>query len=218
MSGAPTPAESLLSGRLAPIFGPNRTRPLAERRGTWECRLHGDGAPSRFVPRGFETMTALSATAHEHHAEIVAHIQSLLATAESLDRLGPAEIRGTLERELGFLTGQLVPHMEAAERALYPSLERLLQNPHALAPLRREHADVRRLIEDLGGLAVKIGPSWTSKGDLLALRRILYRLFAIVRAHLAEEEHYLTVLAGNLSASETEALASELEHVGRQPL
>ena len=39
-----------------------------------------------------------------------------------------------------FLTGTLVPHVDAAERTLYPELERMLQNRHSMAPMRREHA------------------------------------------------------------------------------
>lgn len=162
-------------------------------------------------------MTALQTTAHRHHAEIVPHVQALLQLAEDLDRLDAPELRARLEGELGFLTGQLIPHMEAAERALYPTLERLLQNGHALAPLRREHGEVRRLIADLERLSTRIGVG-VAPGDLLSLRRVLYRLFAIVRVHLHEEEHYLRVLSRNLSTEEVEVLAAELEHSGREPL
>ena len=47
-----------------------------------------------------------------------------------------------------FLTGPLLPHVEAAEQTLYPELERMYQNRHSMAPMRREHDEVRRLADD----------------------------------------------------------------------
>ena len=41
---------------------------------------------------------------------------------------------------------------------------------------------------------------------------MLYRLYAMLKVHLAEEELYLGVLDRNLSAEEKDALAQGIEH------
>jgi hypothetical protein len=57
-----------------------------------------------------------------------------------------------------------------------------------------------------------------SEGDEIGLRRVLYRLFAMLKVHLAEEELYLGVLDRNLSAEEKDALAQGIDHAGTEPL
>jgi hypothetical protein len=44
-------------------------------------------------------VTPLETTAHQHQAEIIPHIQTLLAAAEDLDRLSAPALRSTLEPE-----------------------------------------------------------------------------------------------------------------------
>ena len=46
----------------------------------------------------------------------------------------------------------------------------------------------------------------------LALRRALYRLHALLKVHLAEEEQYLAVLDRSLTDAEKDVLARHLEH------
>jgi hemerythrin-like domain-containing protein len=101
-----------------------------------------------------------------------------------------------------------VPHMEQAEATIYPQLERLLQNRHSMTPMRREHAQLRQMIDELGE------KRWSLVGleGQLRLRRTLYRMFATFKIHLAEEEAYLDVLRSNLSEAEIEQLARGLAH------
>jgi hypothetical protein len=49
-------------------------------------------------------------------------------------------------------------------------------------------------------------------GVRLRLRRVLYRMFAILKIHLAEEEAYLGILDHNLTDEEQQALAQAMEH------
>jgi hypothetical protein len=50
------------------------------------------------------------------------------------------------------------------------------------------------------------------------LRRALYRLHAILKVHLAEEELYLGVLERNLTDADKDVLARSLDHAGHEPL
>ena len=54
--------------------------------------------------------------------------------------------------------------------------------------------------------------------DEIGLRRVLYRLYAILKVHLAEEELYLGVLDGALGEPEKERLALAIEHAVAEPL
>jgi hypothetical protein len=46
----------------------------------------------------------------------------------------------------------------------------------------------------------------------LELRRALYRLHALLKVHLAEEEQYLAVLDRSLTPAEKDVLARRLDH------
>ena len=104
--------------------------------------------------------------------------------------------------------------MEQAEAMLYPQLERLMQNRHSMTPMRREHELMRRLIAEMG-LA---GDRLFGFGEQLCLRRLLFRMFGLIRSHLAEEEAYIDELRGNLSSAEADALALGLAHAMSEPL
>jgi hypothetical protein len=78
--------------------------------------------------------------------------------------------------------------------------------------MREEHATVRELIAELGQYQVHADHCTWDELEGLALRRALYRLHALLKVHLAEEEQYLTVLDRSLGPEEKDALARRLEH------
>jgi hypothetical protein len=57
---------------------------------------------------------------------------------------------------------------------------------------------------------VEAGP--LTAADAMSLRRLVIRLYALVKAHIAEEALYLRVLQGNLSAEEQEAIVAGMSH------
>lgn len=163
-------------------------------------------------------MPVLTESSHAHHARLVPHVDQLVVTAEMVGKVPAAVLVERLDEDHRFIVGQLVPHMEAAERGLYPALERLLQDTRSMKPMRDEHARLRRLIGELGRLHGRLHAGDFGRGEEFALRRILYRMYAILKVHLAEEEHYLPVLEHNLSDEETATLARALEHATAEPL
>ena len=151
---------------------------------------------------------------HEHHEELSPHVDALAAIADDIGKVPADELAERIRKEHAFITGQLVPHMQLAEATLYPELERLLQNRHSTTPMRREHEILRRMIDELGEL-----PARSSQfGAQLRLRRILYRMYASMKVHLAEEEAYVGILERNLSPQETDELARGLAHATVDPL
>jgi iron-sulfur cluster repair protein YtfE (RIC family) len=148
----------------------------------------------------------------EHHARLAPHVDRLVVTADLIGTAPAPQVRAGLDEACAFLTGLLLPHMEAAERALYPELERLMQNRHSMTPMRREHQEIRALVADLEHRRTAIGDHPLSTGDSIALRRGLFRLFGLLKVHLAEEQLYANIVEHGLSADEAAALAAALEH------
>jgi len=163
-------------------------------------------------------MTELTETVHEHHVHLIAGVDAILATAQMVGTVPCEELRPHVLEARTFLDGTLLPHMEAAERAVYPRLESALSDAHALAPLRREHEEVRQLTAELGRLCDAHQDGVYRRGEALALRRVLYRIFALLRVHLEEEEMLAALLAHSIDPETAKAVAADLAHAVAIPL
>jgi iron-sulfur cluster repair protein YtfE (RIC family) len=163
-------------------------------------------------------MDPLARTSHEHHDRLIDHVDRLAALAAELDRGVTPAFMDACEAEHRFILEQLVPHMEAIETTLYGELDRLMEGRHSMAPMRREHAELRRLIESTGQYHEAVTSGRLGPAEAMGLRRALYRLHALLRVHLAEEELYLRVLEGNLGDAEKEELARGIQHAAAEPL
>jgi hypothetical protein len=157
------------------------------------------------------TSQSLPQAAHEHHERLLEHINGIPVLADGmLAHDAEASLAGIADlRE--FLAGTLLPHMEAAERALYPQLERMFQNRHSMAPMRREHARIRDLVGEFGTLVDKDAGSVTL-GRTLALRRVLFQLYALLKVHLAEEDAYLRIVERGVTEDVADAVTAALAH------
>jgi hypothetical protein len=163
-------------------------------------------------------MDPLARTSHQHHDRLIVHVDRLAELAGTLDDGVRPGFAAACEAEHRFILEQLLPHMEAIETTLYGELERLMEGRHSMAPMRREHADLQRLIGALEGYHDKVTAERMDASDIVGLRRALYRLHALLRVHLAEEELYLRVLEGNLTDDQKAELARGIEHATAEPL
>jgi hypothetical protein len=160
-------------------------------------------------------MTAsLENVAHEHSEHLLRQIDRMPQTGDMVGTASPAELRQRLDETHAFLTEVLIPHMEAAEQALYPELERMFQNVHSMAPLRREHGEVRRSTAELARIREHLGDQKISIGQSIALRRVIFRLYALLKVHLAEEQVYLDILDRRELPEMADALAAAMAHPG----
>ncbi|MCI0582814.1 MAG: hemerythrin domain-containing protein [Chloroflexi bacterium] len=163
-------------------------------------------------------MTTLRATSEDHHARLIPHVDRLLVLAEMVGTIDCSSLHARFEDEYAFVVGQLIPHMAAIEGTLYPRLEALMEGRHSMAPMRQEHVAMLRLVEELGRYREHAEGCRWSAVEGMALRRALYRLHAILKVHLAEEELYLGVLERNLSEADTALLARGIDHAMTEPL
>lgn len=154
----------------------------------------------------------LPQVAHEHHERLTREVDRIPGIADRLLTDRAEAVRASVAELSAFLTGTLVPHVDAAEASLYPELERMFQNRHSMAPMRREHEAVRRLVREHAALARALESGPVTLGRTLALRRVLFRLYALLKVHLAEEEAYLRIVDRSVSTDVADLLAAALEH------
>jgi heavy metal translocating P-type ATPase len=90
------------------------------------------------------------------------------------------------------LRGELLPHQEAEERWLFPSVEHRLSGLDPMAPLLRMHGALAVLTGELEVVlaAAQRTGGWPAAAP--ALRRSLYELEAMLGLHLAMEEDIVT--------------------------
>jgi hypothetical protein len=63
-------------------------------------------------------------------------------------------------------------------------------------------------------LTQQLGDSSIALGKRLALRRVLFQLYALLKIHLAEEEAYLRIVDHGVSDDVADLLAAALDHPG----
>ena len=151
---------------------------------------------------------------HEHHERLMQHVDEMPAVGKMILTAPMEELRLRLAELDGWLTELLIPHLEAAEKTLYPELERMLQNRHSMAPMRREHVEIRRLVAEFSRLVKALGDQRPKIGKTVALRRVLYRLYALLEIHLVEEEVYVPIINHGVSDEAAEVMAAALNHSG----
>jgi hypothetical protein len=152
-------------------------------------------------------------TGHEHHARIRASIDRVPALADMLEQQPlPATFAPAFEAQLDFVEDTLLPHIEVVETLVYQELARMLEDGRPVAPLRREDVELTDLARVLASYRPAVASGRPGMPEAMALRRALYRLYALVKVHLAEEEVYLRVIEGRATAHERRDLERGLEH------
>ncbi len=157
-------------------------------------------------------MAPLPQRVRDEHREMIAQIEILRTVADSIGSATTESIREGVGQAYTFLIHQLIPHAQAEEQVLYPTVGRLLRALEATETMSRDHLEVIRLTEELEALRLHLFYTPVSEADEQALRRVLYGLYAIIKLHLAkEEEIYLPILEARLPASEVDGLVATME-------
>ncbi len=167
-------------------------------------------------------MSTFPAVSHAHHdrlRSIVDRLNSLgdCSDGDCLDTTRLIIARPAIEEIHEGLRTLLIPHMDAVEAAVYPTLERLLSDRVATVVMRHEHDEIRRLSAVIGSFVVH-PEAEVHRGAVLLMRRTLLRLYAILKAHLAEEELYVPILQDTMTTAQAAALVLALDHVAAQEL
>ncbi len=155
---------------------------------------------------------SLPQVAHEHHSRLLHNVDAMPAMADSLMTAPAEEAWASLVAARAFLEGTLLPHIDASEHTIYPELERMFQNGHSMAPMRREHVEIRRLVAEFAAVGDKQATEPLTLARTLAVRRTLFQLYALLKIHLAEEEAYLRIVERGVAPDEADVLAAGMAH------
>jgi len=156
----------------------------------------------------------LTQVSHQHHERLAQYVDTMPEVGDMVGHAPVDELQPRVEEVSRFLEGLLLPHMEAAEKNLYPELERILQNRHSMASMRREHDEIRQLVADLRDLQRNFADGCHHTGACVSLRRIIFRLYAMLKTHMAEEELYLAIIERGESEEDSARLAAAMDHAG----
>jgi hypothetical protein len=171
-------------------------------------RATNDRSPDR---RRSSVTHTLSRVAHEHHERLLERVDEMPAVGDLILAAPEAELRPRLEGLGEFLTGTLLPHMDVAEPTIYPEMERLLQNRHSMTPMRREHAEIRGLVAEYVRLMDTTRDAKHSLGKAVALRRVVFQLYALLKVHVAEEEMYIRIIDHDAAPDAAEVMVTAIE-------
>ncbi len=158
-------------------------------------------------------MAAVTKPLRDEHSELLPKAESLRVAAEAVGRVPSSDLSALVDRAIEFLTRELIPHAQAEEEVLYPTVARLMGAPAATATMSRDHAEVGRLTSALASLRSRMIPAGLDEDQSRGLQQTRYGLYAIIRLHFAkEEEVYLPVLDAKLSQSEAKAMFEAMEN------
>ena len=153
-------------------------------------------------------MNTLTQPLRDEHKELIPHIEQILEVANSLPDASLEQVRAGVTNVYEFLAYHLIPHAQAEEAALYPTVQRVLGSPEATQTMSRDHVEIVRYVDELGGLLSSL-----SARDFKALQRVLYGLYALVKVHFAkEEEVYLPILDVRLSLEDAREMFDAMEN------
>lgn len=161
-------------------------------------------------------MQALPKVTREHHDRIMGHVDQMPAVGDLVGLAPIDELRSRVDGVLAFLTGLLVPHMEATEQTLHPELQRLFECRDSLGPMKRQHAEIRSHIGEIRRIRTQLAAGPPSTAQAAALRRVIFRLYADLKVHLAEEQQCLPIVEHSVTPDRAEALAAAMEHAGTE--
>jgi len=157
-------------------------------------------------------MAPLPQRVRDEHRELMIRIELLRTLADSIGSTSAESIREGVGQAYTFLIHQLIPHAQAEEQVLYPTVGRLLRALEATETMSRDHLEVIRLTEVPLVLRLHLYYTPISESNEQALRRVLYGLYAIIKLHLAkEEEIYLPIVEARLPAEEVNGLLEAME-------
>jgi heavy metal translocating P-type ATPase len=145
---------------------------------------------------------ALSRRFSGEHRAVRARLDELVLMADDLDDLVPAECLRRLREVRRILVEEILPHEEAEERMLFPSLGRALGGHDPTAGLSRAHQEITHRVSQLGSFIDEAAERPLDDAERNEVRRMLYGLHAILKLHTAQEdEEYLALDDGDAFAS-----------------
>ncbi len=161
-------------------------------------------------------MSDVTGPLREEHAALAPRIEQLRAVADSVGEAPQLTLRRSVEKVYDFLRYHFLPHALAEEQVLYPTVGKFLGTPYATTTMSCDHAEISRLARQLDSLREQIKNPDFDAEKANDLRRVLYSLYGVIKAHLAkEEEVYFPLLDSHLDEKQAHELFHKIAQVAR---
>ncbi|MFE1786180.1 hemerythrin domain-containing protein [Streptomyces sp. NPDC059506] len=187
---------------------------------TWAWAATTTGAEPRPPAPAQANGGRVTAPLRAEHRELLPKIEALASAAEAVGTAPPQEQRKKVDESYAFLTRELIPHAVAEDEVLYAKVDSVIGTADRTRPtdtMRRDHAEVVALTEDLGRLRDRLRAGTLHPADQKELRRVLYALNAVVDLHFAkEEEVYLPLLDRRLTAEEARRMFERMDRIAEE--
>jgi iron-sulfur cluster repair protein YtfE (RIC family) len=162
-------------------------------------------------------MASITQPLRDEHKELFPQVESLRLAGDAVNESLSSMAHARIEQAYHFLTHELLPHAQAEEKALYPMVQKAMGAPQATATMSRDHEEVEHLTQELGTLRVHHTQLFITFSQAMALRRVLYGLYTLVKVHFAkEEEIYLPILDSKLTAKEAAEMFKNMETAAQE--
>jgi iron-sulfur cluster repair protein YtfE (RIC family) len=156
-------------------------------------------------------MASLTQPLRDEHKALYRQVENLRFAGDAVNESLTTSAHDKIEQAFEFLTRQLFIHAQAEDKVLYPMVQKIMNSPQATATMSRDHVEVDSLTQELGSLRVHKTQLSVPFDHAMALRRVLYSLYALIKLHLAkEEEIYLPLLDSKLSQEEAREMFEKM--------
>lgn len=157
-------------------------------------------------------MTSITQSLRDEHQDLMPNVEFLRSAADMVGEVPLETLRHEVAQAREFLAGTLVPHAEAEDAALYPTVSQLIGSEEAIAIMKRDHVEIAHLTEELNLIYQRLGGMSLAPAQARALRRILYGLHTLVKVHMHKEEAILFPLLDRyLSVEEAQRMLKSME-------
>ncbi|MGZ4146492.1 MAG: hemerythrin domain-containing protein [Actinomycetota bacterium] len=132
-----------------------------------------------------DAMFSPSHTLHEEHVEFAEEVEELRRVADSVGFVPANEIRDRVCETYDRLTHRVIPHAMAEDGSpLAQVTANAIANANGVGAVAREHAEIAQLLVEFDTLRWELANEQIALAQELALRRVLYGLYALIRTHL----------------------------------
>ena len=142
------------------------------------------------------------------------HIDTMPEIGDMVGHVPVAELRPRVEELPAFLEGCCSRTWRRPSRPSTPSWSGCSRTATRWRRCAASTTRSARWWPSLGDMLKKFDDGCHHTGDCVTLRRIVFRLYAMLKAHLAEEELYLAIIEHGESDDDAAKLAAAMEHAG----
>lgn len=155
-------------------------------------------------------------TTHEEHEPLYAQLDEIKELADSIGDIPVGQARSRAADVHEFMAHTVMPHAVAEGVVLFPIVREESGEPTIGVRMTQCHVQLSGLVDELEGLLTgsRKDPSAPVEQDL---RRVLYSLYAVLSAHLAEgDEEIQPLLDANLPPKERQEMFQAVERCARE--